>query len=180
RGRAAVAGASQGAEGGLPGAYGKAVGRASCALGGAFSGGERPPGLGFGIALWARGKHRPPPRRGSSGRPVARNRSGSIQLPPALRSRVRARRAASLAAMGRARTAMQPYRSTGGDSGVVAYACGPGWIDIRFRRGGTYRYDGRHPGALHVMQMQRLAEAGDGLNTYLNRYVRDDYAARLD
>ena len=32
---------------------------------------------------------------------------------------------------------MQPYRSTGGDSGVVAYACGPGWIDIRFRRGGT-------------------------------------------
>src|SRR5690606_19060992 len=88
--------------------------------------------------------------------------------------------AASLAAMGRARTAMQPYRSTGGDSGVVAYACGPGWIDIRFRRGGTYRYDGRHPGALHVMQMQRLAEAGDGLNTYLNRYVRDDYAARLD
>lgn len=75
---------------------------------------------------------------------------------------------------------MQPYRSTGGDSGIVAYACGPGWIDIRFRRGGTYRYDGRHPGALHVMQMQRLAEAGDGLNTYLNRYVRDDYAARLD
>ena len=74
---------------------------------------------------------------------------------------------------------MQPYGSPGNDSGIVAYACGPHWIDIRFRHGGMYRYDDRHPGALHVMQMQRLAEAGDGLNTYINRYVRDDYAARL-
>src|SRR5690606_40299213 len=45
-------------------------------------------------------EHRPPPRRGSSG----------IQL-PTLRSRVRALGAGSLAIMGRARTAMQPYRS---------------------------------------------------------------------
>ena len=82
--------------------------------------------------------------------------------------------------MGRAGAGMQPYGSPGGDSGITAYACGPDWIDIRFRHGGTYRYDGRHPGALHVIQMQRLAEAGDGLNTYINRYVRDDYAARLD
>ncbi len=82
--------------------------------------------------------------------------------------------------MGRRTTAMQPYGSPGHDSGIAAYACGPDWIDIRFRHGGTYRYDHRHPGALHVMQMQRLAEAGDGLNTYINRYVRDDYAARLD
>ncbi|WP_246194413.1 hypothetical protein [Pseudoxanthomonas jiangsuensis] len=36
------------------------------------------------------------------------------------------------------------------------------------------------PGAEHVLEMQRLADAGDGLNSYINRYVRDDYARRLD
>lgn len=65
------------------------------------------------------------------------------------------------------------------DSGVAAYDSGPGWIVIRFHHGGTYRYDDRHPGAGHVLEMQRLADAGDGLNTYINRFVREDYAARL-
>jgi len=65
-------------------------------------------------------------------------------------------------------------------SGVAAYQCGPGWIVIRFHRGGSYRYDRRNPGALHVLEMQRLAEAGEGLNTYINQHVRDDYAERLD
>ena len=82
--------------------------------------------------------------------------------------------------MGRAASGLKPYRTADGDSGVAAYECGPGWIHVRFRRGGTYRYDSGHPGAPHVVEMQRLAEAGDGLNTYINRYVRDDYAKRLD
>lgn len=72
---------------------------------------------------------------------------------------------------------MKRYR--GSDSGIAAYAWGPGWIVIRFHRGGTYRYDDRHPGPEHVLEMQRLAEAGEGLNTYVNQHVRDDYAARM-
>lgn len=75
---------------------------------------------------------------------------------------------------------MQPYQSADSDSGIAAYESGPGWIHIRFRGAGTYRYDDRHPGAEHVLEMQRLAEAGDGLNSYINRYVREDYARRLD
>lgn len=75
---------------------------------------------------------------------------------------------------------MRPYRGAGRNSGVVAYASGPGWILVRFRDGATYRYDGRHPGAVHVLEMQRLAEAGTGLATYINRHVRADYAARVD
>ena len=74
---------------------------------------------------------------------------------------------------------MKRYQSAE-DSGVAAYECGDGWIVIRFHRGGTYRYDARHPGALHVMEMQRLADSGEGLNTYINQHVRDDYAERLD
>lgn len=74
---------------------------------------------------------------------------------------------------------MKPYRGADGDSGVAAYESGPGWIVVRFHRGGTYRYDDTHPGRLHVLEMQRLADAGDGLNTYINQHVRDDYAQRI-
>lgn len=73
---------------------------------------------------------------------------------------------------------MKRYRSAD-SSGVAAYDYGPDWIVIRFQRGGTYRYDAHHPGAPHVIEMQRLADAGEGLNTYINRHVRDDYAEWL-
>ena len=75
---------------------------------------------------------------------------------------------------------MKRYRGADGDSGVAAYECGPDWITIRFRRGGTYLYDTERPGTRHVLAMQRLAESGDGLNTYINQHVRDNYSKRLD
>jgi hypothetical protein len=75
---------------------------------------------------------------------------------------------------------MKRYRAGQVDSGVAAYEWGPGWIAIRFHHGGTYLYDATHPGAGQVLDMQRLADAGEGLNTYINQSVRDDYARRLD
>jgi len=75
---------------------------------------------------------------------------------------------------------MRAYGNKRGGTGVVAYDMGPDWIVLRFVDGSTYRYDRHHPGPYHVAEMQRLAEAGSGLSTYLNRYVRDDYAARLE
>lgn len=74
---------------------------------------------------------------------------------------------------------MKPYRGADGDSGIAAYESGPGWILVRFHRGGTYRYDATRPGAAHVRAMQRLADAGAGLNTYINQHVREAYARRL-
>jgi hypothetical protein len=74
--------------------------------------------------------------------------------------------------------AMQTYAGRG-DSGIAAYEIGPGWIKIRFTDGGTYLYDDSAPGAVHVREMQRLAQSGEGLNTYINKHVRENYAARL-
>lgn len=74
---------------------------------------------------------------------------------------------------------MQAYRDVKGDSGISAYESGPGWIKIRFRDGGVYLYDGSSPGAAHVIRMQALAQDGNGLNTYINKHVRENYAARL-
>lgn len=75
---------------------------------------------------------------------------------------------------------MKRYGGADGDSGIEAYECGLVRIDVRFRRGGMYRYDDRHPGAEHVLELQRLAEVGDGLNTWTNRFVRDDCAEKRE
>lgn len=74
---------------------------------------------------------------------------------------------------------MRRYKDIHRDSGVVAYDIGPGSIVIRFRDGGVYLYDGSNPGAAHVAEMRHLATTGEGLNTYINKFVRDRYAARL-
>ena len=74
---------------------------------------------------------------------------------------------------------MQPYKDIDGDSGVAAHEIGPDSITVQFLKGGTYLYDGSKPGAHHVAEMQRLAQAGDGLNAYINKFVRKEYAAKL-
>ncbi len=74
---------------------------------------------------------------------------------------------------------MKRYANLDGDSGVVAYAIAPGSITVRFRDGGTYLYDSRAPGAAAVAEMQRLAKAGRGLASYINRQVRGNFSDRL-
>jgi hypothetical protein len=74
---------------------------------------------------------------------------------------------------------MQPYRDIDGDSNVAAYEIGPGSITVQFASGGTYLYNASAPGQGHVAEMQRLAGNGDGLNAYINRHVRKNFAAKL-
>jgi hypothetical protein len=76
---------------------------------------------------------------------------------------------------------MKPYGNQSGDSGVAAYECRPGEIRLKFvDRDTIYVYTRIEPGAKHVRQMQRLAEAGAGLATYVNQHVRDDYEYSID
>ena len=73
-------------------------------------------------------------------------------------------------------SAMKPYGNQSGDSGVAAYECRPGEIRLKFvDRETIYVYTRVRPGAEHVREMQRLAKSGDGLATYVNQHVRDDY-----
>ena len=73
---------------------------------------------------------------------------------------------------------MEDYANRGGDSGVSAYEIGDTFIRVRFRDGATYLYNYDKPGADRVEQMKTLARNGEGLNTYINKSVRKDYAAR--
>jgi hypothetical protein len=72
------------------------------------------------------------------------------------------------------------YAARAGDTGVRAYVMGHSWIAIEFVDVRRYLYDGARPGAWHVRNMLRLARQGEGLTTYINQHVRENYAARLD
>lgn len=74
---------------------------------------------------------------------------------------------------------MTAYRNRNGDSGVVAYALLEDALVVRFNDGATYLYGPSRPGRHHVGRMKSLAMAGRGLNTYINRYVREKYQAVL-
>jgi hypothetical protein len=74
---------------------------------------------------------------------------------------------------------MYRYRNLDGHSGVAAYALGEGWIRIRFVGGETYEYTDAATGAEHVRNMQVLAQAGEGLATYVSKFVHEAYARKL-
>lgn len=73
---------------------------------------------------------------------------------------------------------MQPYRDIDGDSGVAAYETGPDFIRVQFTTGAVYLYTHSSAGAEHIAEMKRLAAAGDGLNAYINHWVRKAYERR--
>ncbi len=74
---------------------------------------------------------------------------------------------------------MTAYANLSGNSGIVAYALGAGWIIVRFEDGWNYEYTAQSAGAPAIAEMQRLAPAGQGLCTYISRYVKDKYARKF-
>lgn len=75
---------------------------------------------------------------------------------------------------------MLPYEDKSGNSGVSAYKIAPHSITIRFKEGPTYLYTDARPGKAKVEKMKRLAGSGQGLSTYISKYVKDNYAAKLE
>jgi hypothetical protein len=74
--------------------------------------------------------------------------------------------------------AMQPYQRLAGDTGVTAFLIHPRSIEIEFVDGSIYTYTYASAGKTHVDNMKLLAEAGQGLSTYISQFVRDNYSAR--
>lgn len=74
---------------------------------------------------------------------------------------------------------MTPYRDWDHDSGVRAYDIGQSHIDVQFKDGALYRYTTLSAGQLNLEHMARLARAGEGLNSFINRVVKQRYSARL-
>jgi len=74
---------------------------------------------------------------------------------------------------------MQLYLNLSGRSGVRGYESGSDYIDVLFSDGGIYRYTYASAGLAAIEYMKQLAAAGQGLNSYISRFVRKYYAAKL-
>jgi hypothetical protein len=75
---------------------------------------------------------------------------------------------------------MKRYANLSGNSGVTGYQPGDDSILVRFVNGDIYEYNATSPGREHVQNMQLLAQAGEGLATYISRFVHEDFARKLD
>lgn len=73
---------------------------------------------------------------------------------------------------------MQKYRDLRGASNISRYDFGEGWIEVEFNDGSRYTYTDSSAGRSTVEEMQELAEAGIGLNSFINRHVRTRYASK--
>ena len=65
---------------------------------------------------------------------------------------------------------MKRYANLSGKSGVIAYAIGKDFVDVKFRgRDEVYRYSERSAGKQAVEAMKEFALAGRGLSTFIAR-----------
>lgn len=72
------------------------------------------------------------------------------------------------------------YKSENPNAGVQNYELVKGGIILEFAdRDFRYVYNAEKPGAHHVAEMIRLARSGRGLTTYVNKHIRDNYAAKF-
>ena len=67
---------------------------------------------------------------------------------------------------------MQTYANKGGNSGIFGYENGDDFIIVEFEEY-LYKYSHVKPGKTHVEEMKKLAKRGEGLNTYINRNVKN-------
>jgi hypothetical protein len=74
---------------------------------------------------------------------------------------------------------MERYKNRSHESGVVAYEIRRGSIIVKFIGGETYLYTDKSAGADNIAEMQRLAEDGAGLSTFISQHVHDRYARKI-
>ena len=73
---------------------------------------------------------------------------------------------------------MERYRNIDGDSGVAGYETGADFIRVQFCDGAVYLYTNASAGSHNIEHMKQLAVAGDGLNAFINKNVRKEYARK--
>jgi hypothetical protein len=73
---------------------------------------------------------------------------------------------------------MERYKNLSGNSSVSAYEIGQSEITVKFTHGGIYLYTNQSAGEACIIEMQRLAAFGQGLNSYIGRFIRKGYARK--
>lgn len=73
---------------------------------------------------------------------------------------------------------MERYKNVGGDSGVTGYEIDSDYIRVQFSDGSVYLYTYASAGSQNIEQMKKLAVAGDGLNSFIMKYVKNDHESK--
>ena len=74
---------------------------------------------------------------------------------------------------------MERYANLGGKSGITGYITTADSITVQFGDGCIYLYNYKSAGAGNINHMKALAEAGQGLNAFINTQVKYNYARRV-
>ncbi len=70
--------------------------------------------------------------------------------------------------------AMKAYHNS--ESGIDGYDYGDDWIRIHFKGGTVYEYRAPRVAHRHLTAMKKLADAQDGLNTYISKHRREVFS----
>ena len=73
---------------------------------------------------------------------------------------------------------METYKNLGGDSGVSSFEIGSDYIEVEFHDGAIYLYTYESAGEYNIEEMKKIANSGEGLNSFINKYVRKKYASK--
>ncbi len=74
---------------------------------------------------------------------------------------------------------MERYKNIGHDSGLAAYEVGDDFIKVEFDDRSLYLYTYGSAGRPNIEEMKKVAVSGRGLNCFINKNVRKDYASKL-
>lgn len=74
---------------------------------------------------------------------------------------------------------MERYENGGRATGAVAYEIQEDGIQVRFQDDSVYLYTNEATGADNIETMKKLAAAGRGLTSFINREVKKRYAKKL-
>ena len=74
---------------------------------------------------------------------------------------------------------MARYKNSGRNSGVISYEIDSSSITVQFHDRTSYRYTSASVGIDNLNKMKRLAQSGSGLNSFINKYVKNRYSQKL-
>lgn len=74
---------------------------------------------------------------------------------------------------------MQAYKNLSGRSNIILFDVGNDYIEVEFSDGAAYLYNYESAGVQNIEEMKKIAIYGEGLNSYITKYVRKKYASKL-
>jgi hypothetical protein len=70
---------------------------------------------------------------------------------------------------------MDIYLNKRRNSGILEFEIGYDYINVKFKNNSVYTYDNNSSGKENIEKMKKLALSGEGLNTFINKHMRDKY-----